>query len=153
VTAYAQGTSVPIDRSRAEIEQALRRRGATAFGYSTEGNHSQIMFKMMNRTIRLTVQRPSRDDKMIRYDGHGRKLSNDQADVRADREHRRRWRALVLILKAKLEAIHSGVLSIEEEFMPYMLLGDGRTVAEWAAEGLTTALDEGRMPRLLEAGQ
>ena len=33
---YAEGTSVPVDRSRAEIERALTRYGATGFGYQWE---------------------------------------------------------------------------------------------------------------------
>jgi hypothetical protein len=52
-------------------------------------------------------------------------------------EWRRRWRANVLLLKAKLEFIAGGETTIARELMAYRLLPDGRTLEEAiAADGL-----------------
>lgn len=143
---YAARTTVPIEVSRSKIEYLLNRYGASAFGYHRDADMFQVAFKLMGRVIRLRLIGASRDDKLYRY-LRGRKLTDVEAQKRADQETRRRWRALELVLKAKLEAVHSGVLSLEEEFLPYMQLSDGRTVSEWAVEGLKPALEGGQMPR------
>lgn len=60
---YAADTSVPVDRSRAEIEAMLTRRGATAFGYAQQGGRAAIMFRLPTCSVRIELQRagaPSR---------------------------------------------------------------------------------------------
>ena len=144
--AYAQDSAVSIDRSRAEIERILTRAGATAFMYARREGHAAIIFQLTGRTMRFTVLEASAADPIVCSTPSGRRRRPAAIQVETERETRRRWRAFVLILKAKLEAIHSGVVSMEEEFLPYMQLQDGRTVAEWSESGLKPALELGRMP-------
>lgn len=42
-------------------------------------------------------------------------------------EHRRRWRALLLGIKAKLEYVQSGIATFDEEFLAHIVIDD-RTV-------------------------
>jgi hypothetical protein len=51
---------------------------------------------------------------------------------------RQRWRALNLVVKAKLEAVESGIATFEDEFLAYTMLPGGATVGQW----LTPQLDE-----------
>lgn len=46
--AYASDTSVPVDRSKAEIERILERYGASAFmyGWDKDSNASMIAFEI-----------------------------------------------------------------------------------------------------------
>ena len=44
---------------------------------------------------------------------------------------RSRWRALYLVVKAKLEAVSSGIVSMEDEFLAQTVMNDGETV--WMA--------------------
>lgn len=64
---------------------------------------------------------------------------------------RRRWRALSLSIKAKLETVASGISEFETEFMAYMVLPNGKTVAENILPEIARAYETGKMPKLLEA--
>lgn len=63
--------------------------------------------------------------------------------------NRQRWRALALVIKAKLEAVETGIVSFEQEFLPHLVLPNGGTVHEWLAPQMEAVYDKGVMPRLL----
>jgi hypothetical protein len=50
---------------------------------------------------------------------------------------RSRWRALLLCIKAKLEACAVGITTFDSEFLAHIVTGDGRTVAERIVPQLT----------------
>jgi hypothetical protein len=60
-----------------------------------------------------------------------------------------RWRALFLVIKAKLEAIDVGILTIEEAFLADTVLPDRHTVAEVMLPQIEGAYTSGTMPPLL----
>jgi hypothetical protein len=62
---------------------------------------------------------------------------------------RQRWRALALVVKAKLEAVECGISTFEEEFLAWMMLPDGSTVGDRMLPQLETAYRTGQMPPLL----
>jgi hypothetical protein len=144
---YAKGTEVPIDRTKAEIEKLLVRHGATMFGTGWEGRRNLITFRLRDRAIRMTVTTPSPDE--YARDATGRRNPQAKREQMADAEGRRRWRSLLLLLKAKLEAVASGDVSLEEEFLPYVVLPSGQTWAEWAAPQIARLAETGKMPELL----
>lgn len=131
---YAARTQVPIERSRSEIEGLFKKYGADDFAYSQQAGNFILVFKLHDRVVRFTLERATSS-------------GTRRGDEIAAQENRSRWRALVLILKAKLEAVHSGILTMDEEFLPYTQMADGRTVAEWAVTELRPALEAGNMPR------
>ncbi|WP_243647545.1 hypothetical protein [Cuneatibacter caecimuris] len=57
--------------------------------------------------------------------------------------------ALYLIVKAKLEAVETGISTIEREFFYDVVLPDGKTVGEWMAPQLETVYQSGDMPSML----
>jgi hypothetical protein len=65
---------------------------------------------------------------------------------------RARWRALALVIKAKLEAVESGITTFEEEFLAHIVLPDGTTLGQWAAPRLAHVYDTGAMPPMLPGG-
>lgn len=69
---YAENTSVPSDRSRAEIEKTLTRYGATAFAYGWSGATAQIMFEIRTtrggRRVRFALPMPDRSAPEFRLD-------------------------------------------------------------------------------------
>lgn len=152
--AFAQGTSVPIDRSKAEIEATLARYGADQFVYGAGGPGAFVMFRAHGRVIRFVVPLPDRNAFLSTAAG---RVRSDTAVLEAfNAEARRRWRALLLCIKAKLETVASGIASFENEFMPYTLLRNGRTVAEALGPEIERALAGDTMPRvagLLEGPQ
>ena len=62
---------------------------------------------------------------------------------------RQRWRALALVVKAKLEAIEAGITTFEEEFLAYIMLPDGQTVGQWIKPQVDDAYRLGTMPTTL----
>jgi hypothetical protein len=133
---YAARTTVTPEKTRAEIERTLARYGATGFGYLTEATRATILFKMPDshkrqRVIRLTLLLP--DERRYTKAGY-------------QQEVRQRWRALLLVIKAKLEAVASGISTLEIEFMAQTVLPSGETVSDWLTPQLDTAFDMGSMP-------
>lgn len=124
---YAEGTKVPVGQSRAELERILERYGAEAFMYGVDGDRAVIQFRASGR--------------LVRFD-----LPLDKAD---EQETRRRWRALVLVVKSKLEAVESEIVTFEEEFLAHIVLPDGTKVADWMGPQLEEAYSTGQMPELL----
>ena len=51
--------------------------------------------------------------------------------------------------KAKLEAVESGISTVEREFFYDVVLPDGKTIGEWMAPQLETAYQTGTMPPML----
>lgn len=140
MTRFAQRTSVPADRSRAEVERVLQRYGARGFGYSWERREgpktelrefSDIVFDFKGRRIRLDVPMPTEREA--------------GTTAKAEAATRQRWRALLLVLKAKLEAVESGISTLEREFLADILTEDGRTVGDILVPRITEAVRAGRL--------
>jgi hypothetical protein len=146
---YAQNTSVPIDRSRAEVERVLARYGATGFGYSWERREvpivpvpvyepkielrefATLVFHVRDRRVRLDIPMPSE-----------REAGSTQ---KAEAAARQRWRAVVLVIKAKLEAVESGISTLDAEFLANIITDDGRTIGEAIIPRLSEAVKAGRL--------
>lgn len=147
---YAAGTEVSVERSRAEIEKLLVRYGATGFQYVWEGDRSAIAFKMDDRFVRIFLPMPERTDPSItRTPTQGKRRGEIAQKNAFDAEVRRRWRALVLVVKAKLEAVSAGITTIEREFMSDVVLANNKTVGEWLEPQLKQMYGSGQMPTML----
>jgi len=145
---YASSTEVPVDRSRTEIERILQRYGATGFMYATKRDKAMVAFEVNDRHLRMILPMPTEKDDAIRLNGWGYEKTEKQIQAALDQETRRRWRALALVIKAKLEAVQSGIAVFEDEFLAYFVLPSGVTMGEWARPQLEEASRTGRMPLL-----
>lgn len=135
---FAEGTTVPVDRSKQELEKLVRLHGATGFATSWDKSSYVVMFELKGRRIRFDVGAP--DSKTYRD------------TKRWEAEERRRWRALLLILKAKLELVQSGDADLEAEFLANLVLRGGQTLGATFLPQLTEVLDTGSMPKMLPQG-
>lgn len=142
---YASGTSVPADRSRAEIERTLQRFGADQFMYGWGDGAAVIGFRIAGRAVRLTLPMPDDNDPMIALTPAGRERSASQRQEEFEKEVRRRWRSLAAVIKAKLVAVSDGISSVEREFFADLILPSGQTMLEHVAPQLA----EGRLPELM----
>ena len=129
MTRYAAKTTVPVSRTRDEIERVLARYGADAFGYGWDDGRAVLSFRAKGRYIRFSMD-----------------------VVGTPQEERQRWRALLLVMKAKLEAVESGITSFEDEFLAHVVLPDNRTVGQWLGPELEAAYLHGEMPKQLLPG-
>jgi len=147
---YTAHTEVSADRSRSEIERILTRYGATKFMYGWQEEAAMIAFELSGRQIKFLLPLPRKDDPQFARTPGRRLLRSPEQRVQAwEQATRQRWRALALIIKAKLEAVESGVVSLEEEFLAHTLLPDGRTVGQWLQPQLEHAYQTQRMPSML----
>lgn len=150
---YAENTSVPSDRSRSEIEQTLRRYGASAFAYGWQSNSAHVMFEMADRRIKFTLPMPDPQARQFTHTpSRGTKRSPAAAEEAYEQAVRQRWRALALVIKAKLEAVEAGISTVEQEFMAHIALPTGQTVGEWITPQLREVYARGQMPALLPGG-
>jgi hypothetical protein len=149
VTRYAEKTAVSAGKSKAEIEDVLMRYGAAGFMSGVTAEKAVIAFEAKGRRIKFVLPIPSRGDDAIRCDGRGRLRSLPAMDAAYDQAVRQRWRALALCIKAKLEAVESGIETFEDAFMAHIVLPNGLTMSEFAAPQIAASYQSGTMPPLL----
>jgi hypothetical protein len=149
---YASGTVVDPSKSRAEIENTLRRYGATSFMYGEQPQRALLMFEAKGRRIRFVVNLPDRNENGIRTYKSGSYWTNrtDSAwEAAFQQAVRQRWRALALVIKAKLEAVESGISIFEDEFMANIVMPNGEDFGAWARPQIAQAYESGTMPDML----
>jgi len=144
---YAERTSVPVDRSKNEIEHILKRYGAAEFGYATRGNKAAVMFSANSKHLRFVLPLPDRNE--VSKTPRGRQRKSNSQDEMLAKETRRRWRALTLEIKAKLESVETGIAVFEQEFLAQIVLPGGRTVGETIMPGIEEAYRTGHVAGLL----
>lgn len=128
---YAEDTRVPVIQTRGEIEALLQRHGADQFLSGSQHGQAIVGFRIKGLQIKIVLTMPKSDD------------------AKAQKEARRRWRALLLIIKAKLEAVASGISLIEDEFLAHTVMADGQTIGQWAKPQVESMYKSGKMPPLL----
>jgi hypothetical protein len=144
---FAARTAVTPDRSRAEIEQLLKRYGATHFMCGTGPDCSVLAFQAHGKHVRFVLPMPKHEDHSNDVRGYSRtKRQIDDAVAQAERSA---WRALVLVIKAKLEAVETGITTFESEFLAHIVLPSKQTVGEWMMPQVEAAYQSGAMPPLL----
>lgn len=146
---YAANTEVPADRSRAEIERILERYGASAFwyGWDRDSNAAMIAFEVEGRRIRIMVPMPQREQ--FAATPTGRKRMASSIDKEWEQGKRQRWRAMALIVNAKLEAVQAGISTIEAEFLAYTLLPNNQTIGDWLGPQIQYVYETQTMPPML----
>lgn len=145
---YAAKTEVSSERSRAEIVRILHRYGCDQLGYGFQDGQAMIMFALAGRHVRLLIPLPKKAEFTKTPQGRPRR-SKQRIDAAYEQSIRQRWRALALVLKAKLEAVEAGIASFDQEFLPYIMLPDGKAVEQHILPEVVEACESGRMPKAL----
>jgi hypothetical protein len=148
--AFAQGTTVPVEKSRADIERLLTRHGASQLGLASdmERGVAWVYFAIEGRQVRLKVPLP----RLVDFAKDGHRVPRDVQERRFEQAHRERWRAVLLVCKAKLELVELGLSTVEREFLADIALPNGQTVGDFLRPQLVEAYESGRMPPLLSEG-
>lgn len=155
---YAKGTAVHPDRTRVEIEKVVRRAGATSFASMWSAERAEIAFESKGRRVRFSLSMPSRakPERRFTHDARGTYRGGTGVTKAIEAEERRLWRALLFVIKAKLESVESGIETFDNAFLANLVVPseDGvTTVGEYVAPALAAAYARGAsMPRLLGAG-
>jgi hypothetical protein len=149
MTRYAANTEVTTDKSRAEIERTLQRYGADQFFYGWQEGAASIGFRMHDRRVQfvLPMPDPTSDEFTTTPSGWERQATASRRLY--EQALRQKWRALALVVKAKLEAVESGITTFEEEFLAHIVLPNGQRVGQFMVPQISVAYATGTMPPLL----
>jgi hypothetical protein len=123
---YAAHTRVPVEKTKAEIEKLVKKYGAKGFVSGWQGSAARIEFLCADRRIRLSVVVPD-----------------------SEQAARQKWRALLLVIKAKLESVDAKIATFDQAFAADIVMPDGRTVWESVREPIKLAYGTGKPVALL----
>lgn len=149
---FAAETSVPVGRSRSELEDLLRKYGADEFASGWQTGKARVQFRIQGRSVRLEVPMPTIKDVPEKSEG-GRRMNLEQREKRLEQLERQRWRAIVLLTKSRLEAVAIGIETIETAFLAGFVTPNGRTVGELLRDQLDKVITEGAKVKLLGDGR
>lgn len=135
---YAEGTTVPVSRSRDEVYRLLERYGADQRIVGEDAERATVGFRLAGRHVRIDRPLPPR------------RSFATQAGY--DRELRRRWRVLILLLKGRLEVVGEGAESVDQAFASYLVLPDGSVAGDHLTASVDGAYAAGRMPASILPG-
>jgi len=127
---YADGTTVDVSRTVEQIKRELRKYGATKFAQFETESEAAIAFSVDDLNVKMRIDLPQRCDDEFNLTANGKERTDSAASRLWETEVRRRWRCLLAVIKAKLIAVAEKVATIEEEFLPYIVLADGGTVGD-----------------------
>ncbi len=148
--AYAEKTSVSALKTKADIEALVQRYGADQFISGYRDDIAVIGFSMAGRQIKFFLPLPDKNSREYWYTpGRGQRRSDKAAYEAWEQACRSRWRALYLVIKAKLEAVEAGISTVEREFLYDIVLPDGRTAGEWLTPQIEEAYQTKQMPPML----
>ena len=148
--AYAENTTVPIEKSIAEIVALVKKAGAERVAQYEEPDRFTVQFELGERTIRFRVRLLTYDD--VPRVLNGRPRSEEQIVAKRDALRRQRARALLLVVKAKLESVESQVETFEEAFLANLVMSDGATLYERVAEPIALEYRSGAVRPMLLGG-
>lgn len=126
---YATKTKVPIAETQRAIEQELSKHGATGFAFGWQAGKASLMFLIGGKQYRFELR-----------------LCDD------DQQNRASWRALYLVVKAKLVAVQNEISTFEAEFLSAMVMPNKRTLGEMILPQMDKLQIDGQLPKLLPWG-
>lgn len=128
---YAERTSVPVSQSISDIEKTAKRYGGSQFVFGVSDEQAVVGFTKDGRQVRFHVP------------------FGKSSDAGYAQRQRQRMRALLLVIKARLEAVASGVETFEDSFLANIVLPNGRLVSQEVRPSIASAYESGEMPKLL----
>jgi hypothetical protein len=149
MSTYASQTVVSPEKSRAEIENTLKRFGADQFMYGYDQEKAVVRFRAKGKLVSFVLPLPDPQERRFTHVRQWTERAEKQRQAAYDQVIRQRWRALALVIKAKLEAVESEITTFEDEFMAHLLLPDGQTIGEWIAPQMAAIYERDEMPKLL----
>lgn len=146
---YAHATTTTKTATLAELEKVLGKYGCTSFFAGTDGGDATIAFRVHGLNILMRVPLPDIGEKRFTHTPTGLPRNPDKVFDEHQAAVRATWRALLLFVKAKLVGVDQRLTTIEQEFLPHILLPGGGTFGDRVLPEIREAYETGRMPPLL----
>ena len=146
---YAQDTTVSVESSQQEIGRIFSRYKIDTYVFGATPGQALVQFEAHGFPIKIAIPLPARPgNPRVMNPATGRMVD---ANARWQQEIRSAWRALVLLIKANLEAVDHRITTVDRAFMAYLLAPDGRVLSEHVLPDYRDALTSGRLA--LEGGR
>lgn len=150
---YAAGTKVPAAKSRAEVAQIVGTFGGTMLTIGwTDPATEAVAFKINGVPVMLKVHHPPKTkatlDSVVQANAALHLKRVNSIEEAYSREVDRRWRCMVIQIKAIATMILDAGVDPVNAFIGQVALPGGITVAERIAPELGEMLESGRMPTL-----
>lgn len=87
---YAANTSVPVGQSQTEVENTLKRYGASKFMRGWDEDRAVIMFEFNRRQVQMVLPLPNRNEFRLTPTGKPR-TSQNAIDEAYEQACRQRW--------------------------------------------------------------
>lgn len=142
--AYAEGTAVAFEKSIAEMITLIKKAGGQNIGQMESDAMFAIQFFMSDRLIRFRVRLPAWQE-MPERNGRREHLDETKRRDMAHKASRQRGRALLLVIKAKLESVESEVETFEQAFLANVVMADGQTLYERVAAPIALEYQTGQV--------
>ena len=154
---YAATTTVTVEKSKADIEAVLKRYGADQFMYAWETDTVVMAFRIDNLPIRMVVPVPAIDefryaDRKSKWETRQVQRTPAQMQSAWQQAERQLWRALLLVVKAKLEAVEAGISTLEDEFLAQVVMPNNLTVKQNMMPAIRDSITSGKIMPMLQAG-
>lgn len=158
---FAEGTTVEVSKSKAEIEGLLTKHGASGTAVVSDylTQTASVTFRFGERFYRMQLAnrpgtlpdpyKPATPETPKGWQGWAVAERQRWVAARVEQSAREVWRRLLLVVKAKLELVAEGGSSVEREFLADMLLPDGRTVGYALESQISEAYATGKPIGLL----
>ncbi|HTF62221.1 MAG TPA: hypothetical protein VK638_05855 [Edaphobacter sp.] len=143
-------TQVAVSKSQDAIRKLVYGHQGTGVMLISRAPHEgfEAMVTIEKQSYHLRVMAICKD---VSKDRNGF-IRSDSAKANAvEQENRRVWRVLYWHLKAMFEAADSGVIDVRNVIMPYVVLKDGRTLAEHVIPRMPELMEMSTTERLLTA--
>ena len=124
---YAEDTKVSVQESIDAIRTTVGKHDGAQFFCALGEDEALVAFSKEARQVRFYIS----------LEGKG------------EQERKAALRALLLVIKAKLEAVASGISVFEDEFLANITLPNGNLVGREVRRAIAIAYEGGEMPRLL----
>ncbi len=149
MSSYAKGTRVSVEGSLLEIKKNLRRFGCEGFGMMEQGREVSIAFTRVGISCRISILLPDDQEARFWFTHNGtRRRSADVAEKEWEQEVKRKWRELSLYIKATLVAVEAEIVTFEQAFLPFVVIGHGETISDRLLPDIEKIVQTGKIPQL-----
>lgn len=144
MTTYAEGTTVSESKSKIELDEMLRKWKCSNVAVGGSDHEAIAYFALNGWHVKFRMPMPTDAEakKHAKRRGSYWDPTQAQKDAWIEQERRRRWRALVLTIKAKLVSVENAVESFESAFLAHLVLAGGATVADQVLPALEASKKE-----------
>lgn len=132
-------TKIPADVTAGEVQRILARHGAKAvmISYDQNGSAESLTFQVKNGSLSLGFSLPIEPDAVLGVleDQYNKgQLRRNQPRPNREQAVKVAWRILKDWVEAQMAILETRMVTMEQIFLPYMVIRDNKTVYELMVE-------------------